>query len=214
MKDNSAIFVIVISLFIIIFIIISYYILSDSMFKKININPEITIQSTDFNSNSPNNSNSPTKSNESDAFNEQVFHLRENKYNYEEAQAVCKAYNSRLATLDELKDSYSNGANWCNYGWSDEQMALYPTQIDYWETLQADPITQNQCGIPGVNGGYYKNEYTEFGANCYGQKPKKNYTDEDNTPKTNLELLAEKYKAEIDSGKIKVAPFNETKWYK
>ena len=47
MKDNSAIFVIVISLFIIIFIIISYYILSDSMFKKININPEITIQSTD-----------------------------------------------------------------------------------------------------------------------------------------------------------------------
>ena len=238
MKDNSAIFVIVISLFIIIFIIISYYILSDSMFKKININPEITIHSptlsynnsptysppyyptysqNNSHNNSQNNSQNYSQNNSqnySPTIEDEVFHLRENKYNYEEAQAVCKAYNSRLATLDELKDSYSNGANWCNYGWSDEQLALYPTQIDYWESLQDDPITQNQCGIPGVNGGYYKNEFTEFGANCYGQKPNKKHTEEETKPKTNLELLAEKYKVEIDSGKIKVAPFNETNWYK
>ena len=29
----------------------------------------------------------------------------------------------------------------------------------------------NNCGRPGVNGGYFDNPNIKFGVNCYGQKP-------------------------------------------
>ena len=31
---------------------------------------------------------------------------------------------------------HKKGANWCNYGWSANSMALYPTQKDYYNKLQ------------------------------------------------------------------------------
>ena len=33
------------------------------------------------------------------------------------------------------------------------------------------PKTKNNCGRPGVNGGYIDNPYIKFGVNCYGKKP-------------------------------------------
>ena len=50
-------------------------------------------------------------------------------------------------------------------------MALYPTQKKTWEKLQEDPTSANDCGQWGVNGGYFDNKDTLFGANCYGIKP-------------------------------------------
>ena len=59
---------------------------------------------------------------------EEVFHVPGNKYTYKQAQAVCKAFDSELATYSQIEDAYNNGGEWCSYGWSADQMALFPTQ--------------------------------------------------------------------------------------
>jgi len=101
----------------------------------------------------------------------QVFNVSNNLYTYEEAQKVCSAFDASLASYDQIEQSYANGAEWCNYGWSDGQMAFFPTQKQTWEDLQENPKTKNICGRPGINGGYIENPYVRFGANCYGIKP-------------------------------------------
>jgi hypothetical protein len=238
MRNNSSIFVLVISLFIIIFIIISYFVLSNSIFKS-NI-PEINYIETDnsleydLQDNNVNlideigGSNNLTFLEEqglSDYINDnanndniesgenEVFHLRDNIYNYDEAKAACKAYDSRLATLKEVINSYKNGSNWCNYGWSQDQLVLYPTQTNYWKKLQENTSTKKKCGVPGVNGGYFHNPYFEIGANCYGEKPSEpNSSKFIKNPPTDLELMTKNFKDLIDVNKLKVAPFNESKW--
>jgi hypothetical protein len=101
----------------------------------------------------------------------QVFNVSNNLYTYEEAQKVCAAFDASLATYDQIETSYQNGGEWCNYGWSDGQMAYFPTQKDTWEKLQNNPNTKHACGRPGINGGFIDNPYIKFGANCYGKKP-------------------------------------------
>jgi len=102
----------------------------------------------------------------------QVFHVPGNEYNYENAKAICKAYGSRLATYDEVESAYQDGAEWCSYGWSDNQMALFPTQTKTWDHLQTVEGHEHDCGRPGINGGYIANDKVRFGVNCYGNKPK------------------------------------------
>lgn len=102
----------------------------------------------------------------------QVFNVSNNLYTYEEAQEVCKAFDSTLATYDQIENSYQNGGEWCNYGWSDGQMAYFPTQKATWTKLQQNPKSKHACGRPGINGGHIANPYVRFGANCYGPKPK------------------------------------------
>lgn len=101
----------------------------------------------------------------------QVFNIANNIFNYDEARAVCVAHGAKLATYQQVVDSYKNGGEWCNYGWSENQMALYPTQKETYKRLQRDPENANACGEWGVNGGYFENPNTLFGANCYGVKP-------------------------------------------
>ena len=66
----------------------------------------------------------------------EVFNIANNKYTYEDAQAICKSYDASLATYDQIEKAYNNGAEWCNYGWSADQMILFPTQKKTWEKLQ------------------------------------------------------------------------------
>jgi hypothetical protein len=47
---------------------------------------------------------------------QEVFHVSDNKYNYEDAKAVCAAYDGRLATYNEINQAYNDGADWCGYG--------------------------------------------------------------------------------------------------
>jgi hypothetical protein len=111
----------------------------------------------------------------------EVFNVSNNLYTYDEAQAVCKVFDSDVATYSQVENAYNNGAEWCNYGWSDGQMALFPTQTATWDKLQKQdanrskdstaPSVKNNCGRPGVNGGYIANPYVRFGVNCYGKKP-------------------------------------------
>jgi hypothetical protein len=153
----------------------------------------------------------------------EVFNVSNSNFNYREAQAVCKAYDARLATYDEIEDSYKDGGEWCNYGWSADQMAFFPTQKDTWEKLQqSDPRLKNRCGRPGVNGGHIPNPRMKFGANCYGVKPAASALElaqmktslESNVPKTPEENLIDKkadyYRQNAD--KLKLNSFNGDKW--
>jgi len=107
----------------------------------------------------------------------EVFNISNNLYTYDDAQAICKAYDSRLANYDEIETAYQNGAEWCNYGWSADQMAFFPTQKKTWDDLQQSKNHKNSCGRPGVNGGFFKNPHIRFGVNCFGIKPKPNEND-------------------------------------
>lgn len=105
----------------------------------------------------------------------EVFNIASHVYTYDDAQAVCKSMDARLATYDEIETAYNNGAEWCAYGWSDGQMALFPTQKETWNELQKSDCRsrkRNSCGRPGINGGYFRNPNIKFGANCFGIKPK------------------------------------------
>ena len=102
---------------------------------------------------------------------DEVFNISNNLYTYDDAQAICSAYGAELATYDQIEDAYNNGGEWCNYGWSDGQMAFFPTQKTTWDKLQKTTDSKNNCGRPGINGGYMANPYIKFGVNCFGKKP-------------------------------------------
>lgn len=107
----------------------------------------------------------------------EVFNISTNSFTYEDAQAVCSIYDAELATYDQIEEAYNNGAEWCSYGWSANQMAFFPTQKATWVKLQESETHKNNCGRPGVNGGYIDNPYIKFGVNCYGKKPKASESD-------------------------------------
>ena len=108
----------------------------------------------------------------------EVFNISNNLYTYDDAQAICKSYGAKLATYDEIESAYDNGGEWCNYGWSENQMIYFPTQKSTWDKLQSgDPKNKNNCGRPGINGGYIANPYVKFGVNCFGVKPKPTNSD-------------------------------------
>ena len=101
----------------------------------------------------------------------EVFNVPNNKYTYDDAKAICAAYGAKLANYDEIESSHQTGGEWCNYGWSDNQMALFPTQKETWDKLQKIKGHENDCGRPGINGGFIDNKNVRFGVNCYGYKP-------------------------------------------
>ena len=107
----------------------------------------------------------------------EVFNIGDNKYTYKEAEAVCRVFDAEVASFDQVEKAYNDGGEWCNYGWTKGQMALFPTQKSTWKKLQKDPKHKNDCGRPGVNGGYFKNPYLKFGVNCYGVKQEHTETD-------------------------------------
>lgn len=151
---------------------------------------------------------------------EQVFHIPGNNYTYDNAGALCKAYGARLATYSEVENSYKNGSEWCSYGWSDRQLALFPTQKDTWNRLQTIEGHENDCGRAGINGGYIANPNVKFGANCYGYKPKITQDDKDmmdSTPLYPKTLKDVKEEKRVDYWRrmipdILVAPFNKNVW--
>ena len=153
-------------------------------------------------------------------FKKQVFNIPGNYYNYENAKALCKAYGADLASYDQIEKAYNNGAEWCNYGWSANQLALFPTQKKTYNTLQTIPGHENDCGRPGVNGGFIDNPKVRFGVNCYGYKPKINSEEEELMktatpyPETAQDKVFQKrvdfWKNKVDE--ILVSPFNYNTW--
>ena len=108
-----------------------------------------------------------------------MFHIPDNRYTYTDAKAVCHAFGADIATYDQLEEAYAKGADFCSYGWSKDQLALFPTQKKHYDALQHIPGHEHDCGRPGINGGYMDNPKLRLGVNCYGVKPP--LTVEDNT---------------------------------
>ena len=202
---NNAAFILIVSLLIIVFVIVSYFMLSKEFVKGgsetgIYADSEKDKQSRDM----------------LNTGNKEVFHIRDNVFSYDQAKAICAAHGSRLATIEEMIDAYRKGANWCSYGWSEGQLALYPTQKDFWAKLQSDPYRKNECGKPGVNGGYFENKAYNFGANCFGNKPGPKANEKDKQKYIGKSRLSgmERQVSEYQEtkGNFKVAPFSQGSW--
>jgi hypothetical protein len=150
----------------------------------------------------------------------QVFHVPGNEYTYDDAKDVCKAFDARLASYDEVEKAYNGGAQWCSYGWSENQMALFPTQKNTWSRLQKIKGHENDCGRPGVNGGFIANPDVRFGINCYGFKPQITAAEADDMknasiyPKTLKDLEKQQKVAywQTKLSDIMVSPFNNDVW--
>ena len=151
---------------------------------------------------------------------EEVYHVSGNEYNFENAKALCRAYGGRLANYKEIEKAYDEGAEWCSYGWSDNQMALFPTQMKTWDKLQKIDGHENDCGRPGINGGFIDNPNIRFGVNCYGHKPKITSLEAE-LMKNNKEFPVTTRSVEFQEkvnywrnriGDIIVAPFNRNSW--
>lgn len=147
----------------------------------------------------------------------EVFHIQRNKYTYEKAKEACELLDARLATYEEVEDSYKNGANWCSYGWSSDQLALFPIQKSMYNELKKIPGHERDCGRIGVNGGHIPNRNAKFGVNCYGKKPFAGKDDLEHMKKfsysaayPDAELKKEEKKKKVD--KLLIAPFNKDKW--
>lgn len=154
----------------------------------------------------------------------EVFYIKDNVYTYDEAKAVCKAHDAELADYNQLEKTYNEGGEWCGYGWSKNQMILFPTQKDTWNKLQTIDGHENDCGRPGINGGYIENDKAKFGVNCYGvkrsptdfelamleQMKKQQYptSAQDKKFKENVN----KFKDKIKENKMVINPYNSSKW--
>lgn len=145
----------------------------------------------------------------------EVFNVSGNEYTYDEAAAVCAAYDADLATQDQVTTAYGAGAEWCGYGWTQGGMALFPTQTATWELLQSetDSSKRTGCGRPGVNGGYFDPQ-NKFGVNCYGIKPAGKNTKfplpVPGTDTASFEKSVDKYKSMLN--RMTVSAFNRMGW--
>ena len=151
----------------------------------------------------------------------EVFNVSKNSYTYYDAEPLCKALNSELATYEQVKQAYAQGAEWCNYGWVKGQMAVYPTQKGTFDTLQSGPENERMsCGKPGLNGGYFDNPELRYGVNCYGAKPDQKAHDAtavasgEGAPLSPGGLEQDKKTAKYrgETNYISVLPWNKSSW--
>jgi hypothetical protein len=143
--------------------------------------------------------------------NKEVFLVSNNIFSKSDGATVCKGlFNSSAATKEQLNDSFNNGANWCNYGWTSEGEAYYP--------LQNDTLNSTCEGKAGLNGGIMEDNNYKLGILCYGVKPEeKKYTNLDivkrdcSMAEADLKLL-ENYRKKLENGNVKITPFNDKAW--
>jgi len=151
----------------------------------------------------------------------QVFNVSRNLYTYEEAAPLCKAMGAELATYEQIVDAQKGGADWCNYGWTKGQMAVFPTSQETFDKLQSGPPAyRTSCGKPGVNGGFFDNPELRFGVNCFGKRPVKKDTDDllndtdmivpPTAEQIEFDKKVMKFREQIDN--ISVLPWSRGKW--
>ena len=145
---------------------------------------------------------------------EEVFNIGDQSYTYEQAKCKCAAYGARLAKKHEIIGAYNKGAEWCSYGWSEGQNAYYPTQRSSWKKSQHGSVKhRDDCGVPGVNGGYFSDPELKFGVNCFGKKPVgsvvKHIKRDD---KKNFCELKHNKKASKVRARDNIQPFNKDQW--
>jgi hypothetical protein len=144
----------------------------------------------------------------------EVYLVKSNIFSKNDANKVCKAlFNGDVATKSQIEIASNEGANWCNYGWADDNNGYYPLSED----------TENSVcsGKKGINGGNFANsDNLKLGINCFGIKPEeKMYSSLDTI--FNMDMFneyeresLEKYKKNLNKGKIKLEPYNPNQWSK
>lgn len=144
----------------------------------------------------------------------QVFNISQNVFTYSDAKLVCRSFGAELATVEQLMEAYKRGANWCNMGWTGDQIAAYPIQKEFWDSLSEEDINSEKCGMPGINAGYYKNTEFKFGANCYGVKPKPYNKERIKLDYVNQYSESDKkiMKFKRNRDKYTIQPFNKDNW--
>ena len=144
----------------------------------------------------------------------QVFNISQNVFTYSDAKLVCRSFGAELATVEQLTEAYKRGANWCNMGWTDDQIGAYPIQKEFWDSMSDEDINSEKCGMPGLNAGYYKNTEFRFGANCYGVKPKPHNKERINLNYVNQYSESEKkiIKFRRSRDNYTIQPFNTDNW--
>lgn len=154
---------------------------------------------------------------------EEVFNISNNLYTYDDAHAICKAFDSRLANYEDIEKMYNDGGEFCNYGWSENQQILFPTQKASWDKLQKSPGHENDCGRKGINGGYISNPQMLFGVNCFGVKPSGTVADLNRLTAISDTVHPKTIQDEITDAKVKywkdnkdkmliLNPFNQKNW--
>lgn len=206
------------TVFILLIIDFIHYILKVSVSDFLNFD---WLKTTDSSGNVIKDSSGNKVANVKNPINE-VFNISNNLYSYDDAQAICRSYGADLATYDQVEQSYNNGGEWCNYGWSANQMILFPTQKSTWNKLQTTEKHKNDCGRPGINGGHIANPYAKFGVNCYGVKPKATKDDlsrmaanQNAYPESEADRLLNKkvqYWKDHSAEMLVVNPFNKKSW--
>ena len=191
--------------------------------KMFSSNPEVNIKVDSDNLSDiikKRESNGESNGESNNMLKEEVYHIPGNKYTFNDAKAIAKSFGGRLASYKEVEEAYNKGADWCSYGWSKGQMALFPTQENKWKNLQEIRGHENDCGRPGINGGFIDNPNVKFGVNCYGIKP--NITPEEikrmensviyqKTKKEKLfDELVDEWKEKLPT--IILSPFNNDNW--
>ena len=189
---------------------------------KVNNNVgDIGSNNLDTSNNDGSNNNIPNF--QLDMSSDEVFNIPGNEYTYLDAQALCRAYDAELANYEQIFDAYKKGAEWCNYGWSANQMAFFPTQQKTWEKLQSERGHEHDCGRVGINGGFIANPNVRFGVNCFGPKPK--ITSRESKLMQTQQLVPQSLReVEIDKraqqfrnsnlNDILISPFNRNTWSK
>ena len=213
--SNSAIFVLELFLWIVLIVVVylNFKNLDNQNYNfrtKLNDLLNARMTQVEVHVDGSNNSCTDDKDNE-------VFHIPNNKYTYDEAKEMCNSFNSKLATYEQIEKAYNKGANWCSYGWSSDQLALFPTQKSIYNKLKRVKEHKNDCGRQGINGGYIDNKHVKFGVNCYGKKPEMLDPDALNRPlypvtKTDKKIdeLSQKYEKNLKT--IDLSPFNHENW--
>ena len=139
---------------------------------------------------------------------DEVWHINDQLYTYDEAKEKCKAYGSRLANKAEVINAYNNGAQWTNYGWTHGREAYYPIQPCEYMKLRRDGVRVRH---PGLNGGSF-NRHIRFGANCYGVKPPGEIITEPKDPVCTQSNVCQDNPDACDVSKNdSISPFNK-KW--
>ena len=79
---------------------------------------------------------------------------------------------------------------------------------------EGDPKHRYDCGLPGVNGGFFANPKLKFGINCYGIKPKGKLVKEKAPICEGQEFckMTRNYNAAHRLDTDIVAPFNSDQW--
>ncbi len=143
---------------------------------------------------------------------EQVFHISNQNYTYDESRCKCGSYDAKLATYPQIVEAYNKGAEWCSYGWSEGQTAYYPTQKCNWE--KKSNKERDACGKPGINGGFFSDNKLRFGVNCFGKKPEGKII-KINDDKCNSEDGYNKKCSYNSMNRLEtdeIAPFNDNTW--